>query len=177
MSLLILDSSTVLYSIFHEPLLLLLFFYTQTTDARIGKKGNKLPEGFPLAILPKVGNDGSVELQDSYRMYGNGETDNKEAEEQFVWFIENIVAKINPRKCEYHSRCPHHDISQIFDHSDEAWGLMILLNEYEVWEWEAEKKMSGCEPSNPKPKTRFTSRLNTDSKKNGRKLMCLFSST
>ena len=129
-----------------------------------------MPEGFPGEILPVIGVDGSVKLRESYRNYDSDAAGMySAAEKQFVWFVENIVSKVNPRKTEYTSRCAHHEISNIFHETDEAWGLMILLNEYEVWEWEAAKRMSDdmdayCEV-HKKPKTRFTSREHTNSKK------------
>ena len=145
------------------------YFCIEQPDAKTGGKGTQLPEGFPRELLPLIGVDGSVKMSDTYRKYDCDNDTDSAAEKQFVWFVENIVSKINPRKTEYPSRCAHHEISNIFHETDEAWGLMILLNEYEVWEWEAAKRMSDnkvlyCE-ANKKPKTRFTSRENTNSKR------------
>ena len=134
------------------------------------RKGKPMPVGFPNAILPVVGTDGSVKLNEGYRMYDStAETYNEEAEEQFVWFVENILSKINPRATDYTARCKREVISEIFHPTDEAWALMIMLNEIEAWEWDARKKES-TDPSSyalahMKPKTRFTSRENTNSKK------------
>ena len=59
------------------------------------------------------------------------------AEAAFVWFLGHILVECGPnRKNKYNDRKSREKISDIFTPKDEAWGLLILLNEYQVWEFD-----------------------------------------
>ena len=50
------------------------------------------------------------------------------------YFLIRILLEINPRNCTIEQNKSKRLVSELFSVSDEAFGLMILYNEYHVWE-------------------------------------------
>ena len=98
-------------------------------DGRNGK--NKLPKGFPGTV--KVSFDQSqnpiVKLHEDYRRYEYGHGD-----EDFLWFVENVLSAQNASKTKFAQRKATQTVSEIFSVPDEAFGLVVLLNELHCWE-------------------------------------------
>ena len=91
----------------------------------------------------------NIRLQDSYRKYSKyGDTDEEKA---FKWFVENILAVMSPKETDFQGKKSKKRISEIFSPADEAWALMVLLNEKDQWDWEHSGKRG------PKPGKYFTS--------------------
>ena len=55
-----------------------------------------------------------------------------------MYFVEHVLAAMNP-KMEFSRRSKSEKISQMFTVYDEAWGVVLLLNEYKVWEYDWQK--------------------------------------
>lgn len=85
--------------------------------------------------------NGKVRLHDSYRRFGENnatatQTDNERA---FVWFVENILVECGgtaTRKCAFRELKTKKELSNIFTSMDEAWALLVLLNEHHLWDWD-----------------------------------------
>lgn len=94
----------------------------------------------------------NIHLKDSYRKYSEyGDTDEEKA---FKWFVENILAVMSPKETDFDRIKSEKRISEIFSPADEAWGLMVLLNEKEQWDWELGGKRG------PNPGKYFTASSN-----------------
>ena len=94
-----------------------------------GKK-NKLPEGFPgtVKVFPHRDRDPCVTLHEKYRRYEYGRGD-----EDFLWFVENVLSAQNACKTKFAQRKSTMTVSEIFTPQDEAFGLVVLLNEVHCW--------------------------------------------
>lgn len=85
---------------------------------------------------------GKVRLHDSYRRFGDNNTTTTQtdpAERAFVWFVENILVECGgtaTRKCAFRELKTKKEIGEIFTSMDEAWALLVLLNEHHLWEWD-----------------------------------------
>lgn len=105
---------------------------------------NKLPKGFPGTV--KVYLDKSqrpiVKLHQDYRRYEYGHGD-----EDFLWFVENVLSAQNASRTKFAQRRSTASVSEIFSVQDEAFGLVVLLNELHCWEvdW---KKQEGKKEGN-----------------------------
>ena len=87
--------------------------------------------------------DGKVRLHESYRRFGGNTTVLTQTgpERAFLWFVENILVECGgakTRKCAFRELKTKKEISKIFTSMDEAWALLILLNEHHLWEWDRE---------------------------------------
>ena len=73
--------------------------------------------------------------ENNYRIYGPGDTEEDQLA-AFVWFVENILAKISSTRTKFIEHRTDKLVSNIFSAEDEAWALLILKNEYKVWVWD-----------------------------------------
>ena len=100
-----------------------------------------VPEEFPgtVSLIYDVTGtaDTTIQLHDEYRRYKNGKDDN------FDWFVLNVMDSIQPRKSKIRECRDNKLISEIFTVSDEAFALMMLLNELHVWKDEVNGKGKG----------------------------------
>lgn len=62
-----------------------------------------------------------------------------EATPEFRYFVERILPAISPSRNRFKDRKGKTKLSEIFTISDEAFGLVMLLNEFHCWEEAAEK--------------------------------------
>ena len=83
-----------------------------------------IPENFPGDLL--------IDLQDDsnslYRKYDN------EINNAFYYFVTRILSAINASVNNFHGRKTSKLISEIFTISDEALDLILLENEFHVWQ-------------------------------------------
>eukprot|EP00957_Ditylum_brightwellii_P170292 12962541-Ditylum_brightwellii.AAC.1 len=72
-----------------------------------------------------------------YRNYGNADN------EDFYYFVTKILSAIDPANNNFKQRKDKDMISDIFSVTDEAFGLMIIYNEHDVWRNQRERKLDG----------------------------------
>lgn len=82
--------------------------------------------------------------ENNYRKYGLGDTEGDQ-QAAFVWFVENILAKVSPTRTKFITNRTDLLVSEIFSAEDEAWALLILSNEYRVWLWDENNPSSRIE--------------------------------
>ena len=89
-----------------------------------------IPENFPGDLL--------IDLQDDsnslYRKYDN------EINNAFYYFVTRILSAINASVNNFHGRKTLKLISEIFTTLDEALGLILLENEFHVWQEQSKPK-------------------------------------
>jgi hypothetical protein len=73
------------------------------------------------------GKDGK--LDENYRRY-----DFQKEDGDFRWFVENILSAVRPTKTRFNRDRGRKLLSQIFTCSDEAYALLMIVNELHVWE-------------------------------------------
>ena len=102
------------------------------------KKIGKVPSTFPgtVGLLVSDNNDGIASLVNQYRRYG------EEKNEEFYYFVTRILPAINPG-ADFKRLMKEKLISDIFSVTDEAFGLIILHNEYHVWVSQQEEGYTG----------------------------------
>ena len=66
-----------------------------------------------------------------------------EPTEDFRFFMESIMPAIAPHRCKFHEKKGIRKLSEIYTVSDEAFGLVVLLNELHCWEEKANEKETG----------------------------------
>ena len=98
---------------------------------------NKLPTGFPGTVKVHFDKKKSpmVKLHEDYRRYEYGHGD-----EDFLWFVENVLSAQNASKTKFAQRKSTKTVSEIFSVADEAFGLVVLLNELKCWEMDWKKQ-------------------------------------
>ena len=64
-----------------------------------------------------------------------------EPKEDFRFFMESIMPAIAPCRCKFGEKKGIRKLSDIYTVSDEAFGLVILLNKLHCWEEKANKKV------------------------------------
>ena len=90
---------------------------------------NKVPVTFP----------GTVKLQETLIVNGDGQKVvinpeyRREVNEEFYYFVTRILPAMNPSVSNYKKDKNKKLISEIFSVADEAFGLVMLHNEYDVW--------------------------------------------
>ena len=62
---------------------------------------------------------------------------------QFVYFMERIMPAIAPYCSEFHKNKGIKEIGEMYSVSDEAFGLVMLLNELHIWNDKAKKEKIG----------------------------------
>ena len=77
---------------------------------------------------------GSITLNTNYRRYGNAR--NKE----FNYFVTRILPAINPTFSDFRRQKGTKLLSEMFTITDEAFGLIMLYNEYNVWDMQQQFK-------------------------------------
>ena len=95
-----------------------------------------VPVSFPGTIGPipdPTGEEDAI-INPGYRQYDNA------TNEEFYYFITRILPAINPGKSNFRQRKEKDLISDIFTVADEAFGMILLHNEYHVWEDQQERK-------------------------------------
>ena len=111
--------------------------YNCTVVAVDCEKGG-VPGSFPgtIGLVTDPTGESQAIISPGYRQYGNG--DNKE----FYYFVHRILPAINPGSNNFRQRKTTDLISDIFTVTDEAFGLILLHNEYHVWEDQQGRKGS-----------------------------------
>ena len=106
---------------------------------------NKVPESFPGTIMVSLKPDSeNWHLHKDYRQ-------SEEPTPEFKYFVERILPAIQPPRIKFNDRKGKKKLSEIYTVTDEAFGLIILLNELRCWEECAESK----EASNRYGRKRF----------------------
>ena len=85
------------------------------------------PGSIELVTDPSKGIEKAI-INTKYRYYGNADN------EDFYYFLCHILSAINPACSNFKQRKTTDLISDIFSVTDEAFGLMVIHNEYHVWE-------------------------------------------
>lgn len=116
---------------------------TSTEDNADGK----VPDTFPGTIALVHDKKGDIVLNERYR------TDN----EDFEYYIHRVLPAINPTNSKFNQRKCKDLISKIYSISDEAFGLTVIYNEYQVWKDQEEMKKRGEKGKMIKKRKRFCS--------------------
>ena len=91
-----------------------------------------VPPGFPGEILVNLQPDSQKNhLHERYRQWG------EEPPQEFVYFIERIMPAIAPKRSKFGENCGIKKLSDMYTISDEAFGLLMLLNEFDIWKAKA----------------------------------------
>ena len=102
------------------------------------KEAGKVPRNFPgvLEIIPRKDGGEQSYLHKNYREFG--ENGNEELE----YFFKNLLPRIDPSRTKYKNKKNYSERSfdASFTVSDEAFGLLVLDNELEVWNRQFEAK-------------------------------------
>ena len=98
---------------------------------------NKVPEHFPNKLL--IDETARDIIRPEYRR------PNMFDDDQYQYFLTRILSAINPGVTNFNTRKSRELISDIFTVSDEAFGLMMIHNEYRVWV-EQKKIKDGPDP-------------------------------
>lgn len=101
-----------------------------------------LPQGFPgtVGVEYHPEKNPAVELHNDYRRYEFG----AKSDGDFLWFVENVLSAQNVLQTKFATRKSSETISQIFTIQDEAFALLVLLNEFHCWEVDWMKKNPGA---------------------------------
>ena len=92
-----------------------------------------MPESFPGTVMLVCEKGGQItNLQ--YRKYDNADN------EEYYHFVTRILSAVNPIVNNFRGRKERELLSDIFSVSDEAYALMIIYNEYHVWENHMKRK-------------------------------------
>lgn len=81
------------------------------------------------------GDNGSVTVNAGYRRYGT------EDNEDFYYFVTRILTAINPTNNYFEQRNHNELLSDIFSVTDEAFALLVIYNEHDVWNYRRERKL------------------------------------
>ena len=81
-----------------------------------------MPRSFPGSLL--VSEDG---IDKNYRLY------ERDGNEEFEYFVTRLVERVRPRQTKFGQKKSTKRISEIFTPSDEAYALLVLHNELELW--------------------------------------------
>ena len=104
------------------------FFFTADVPKKDG-----VPEAFPGDVLVSVEPDEDKNhLPEKYRRWDN------EPPEEFIYFIERIMPAVNPSNNHFWKFNGIKKLSEIYSVQDEAFGLVILLNEFHCWKNKAD---------------------------------------
>ena len=85
-------------------------------------------------------------LQENYR---------KENTAEFEYFITSLLPKIGHNRIRFDLKKRKKVISEIFTIQDEAFGLLILCNEYDVWVWQRKAREEGKKGNQLRMKKKF----------------------
>ena len=111
---------------------LLLSFFSFFLPA--DRENNKVPESFPGTIMVSLEPDSEMwHVHKDYRQ-------SEEPTPEFKYFVERILTAIQPPRNKFNDRKGKKKLSEIYTVTDEAFGLVILLNELHCWEECAERK-------------------------------------
>ena len=89
-----------------------------------------VPREFPgsIGLLKDPTGESHAIISPGYRQYGDA------ANKEFYYFVHRILPAINPGINNFRHRKTTDLISDIFTVTDEAFGLIMIHNEYHVWE-------------------------------------------
>ena len=93
----------------------------------------KVPEDFPGTIGLVSDEKGKIILNPDYR------SDN----EEFDYFISQMLSAINPTFNKFSYRKNRELISEIYSVSHEAFGMLVIYNEHHVWKEQEVMKQNG----------------------------------
>ena len=114
-------------------------------DVRRREAPNRLPEGFPgtVGVAFNPTKNPAVQLNDKYRRYEYGAG----GDGDFLWFVENVLSAQNVLRTKFAQRKSSATISEIFTIQDEAFALVVLLNEFHCWEVDWKKQQRKKNPN------------------------------
>ena len=99
------------------------------------KKEGLVPDTFPGVLKVDANMEGRPLLNPEYRDFGTN------GNQEFEYFVKYLLSEISPKRTQYKRRgCCNKTLSKAFTTSDEAYGLMILDNELDVWNRQIELK-------------------------------------
>ena len=106
-----------------------------------------MPNSFP-GNVELVTNDkrGVSLLKEDYRKTNTPE---------FEYFITTLLPKIAHHRIRFDKKKRKQMISRIFTIQDEAFGLLILCNEYDVWVWQRKEREKGKKGNQLRIKKKF----------------------
>ena len=108
------------------------------------------PESIQLIGVVETEGDGQgedvrhVTINPNYRRYGNA------SNESFFYFINRILPAMNPTQSKFKQDKDKKLISEMFSVADEAFALVVLFNEYDVWEEQIIAEDEGRQPAKKK---------------------------
>ena len=108
---------------------------------------DNVPDTFLGTIGLVTDDKGAIVINPEYR------SDNTE----FHYYINRIMAAINPTCSKFSQRKCRDLISEIYSITDEAFGLLVIYNEHQVWMDQEEMKMNGDKGKMIKKRKRFCS--------------------
>ena len=85
-----------------------------------------------------------VTINPNYRRYGNA------SNESFFYFVNRILPAMNPTQSKFKQDKDKKLISEMFSVADEAFALVVLFNEYDVWEEQIIAEDEGRQPAKKK---------------------------
>jgi len=98
-----------------------------------------VPAEFPGSVLVNEKPDEEQNhLKNNYRRLDNGKI-----APEFRYFMKRIMPAIAPYRSKYDRYKGVKNLSQMYTITDEAFGLLMLLNEFDNWKAKAEAKASG----------------------------------
>ena len=112
-----------------------------------GMDAKEIPADFPgtLDLMVEKDEDGEIGdgpyLHPEYRKYKNNNN------EEFEYFMMRLMERINPKQNKFNARCDTDLIREIYTVSDEAYGLLILFAQKEVWDKQKVDKKNGIQGS------------------------------
>lgn len=107
------------------------------------KAAGTLPSNFPGVL--EINSDSDSIFHEDYREFGEN------GYEELEFFFKQLLPKISPKRTNYKNKIEHthRSFDEAFTESDEAFGLLVLDNELDVWNRQFEAKQN-----NPNAKMR-----------------------
>lgn len=126
---------------------------------------NNIPENFPDGVLKENVNWDPALGEAKYTIDPEYRTKSSDG---FLYFATKLLPCVNARRTNFRVKRRKEVLSKIFTVSDEAYGLALLINEYESYQYKLRKENdSGRRPI--KPFTSSTSGIKTGWNENGRR--------
>jgi len=108
------------------------------------KERGEIPESFPGVLLLQLNDEKDI-LQDQYRKLTDIETDenNRTIPPEVVYFHEKLLPNVKGKKKDWKKWMGAHLLSEIYSVSEEAFALLIIDNELDMWNKQFVKKENG----------------------------------
>ena len=112
-----------------------------------------VPDTFPGVLKIDANLEGRPLLNPEYRDFGTN------GNQEFEYFVRYLLSEISPKRTQYKRQgCCDKSLSEAFTSTDEAYGLMILDNELDVWNRQIELKNKNLtiSPKDPLCRKKYT---------------------